>query len=96
MGLDRPAIDADGIRERGTAEHVLAAELIAAGDALGVSRMPSCGSKSTMQDFSKPGTVRLYSSAVSRLLAASFDLAAGEIVGLDAVDGAGRPRARPA
>src|SRR3954452_13046079 len=85
MGLDRPAIDPDGILERSAAEHVLTAELIAAIDAAGFADAELRRQVDDVGFFKARHGAQEFERS-QRLLAA-LDLAAGEIVRLDAVDG---------
>jgi hypothetical protein len=85
MRLDRPAVDADGIIEGCAAQHVLAAELVAADD-------PTCFADAKRRrqvddvGFLESGHRAQEFKSLHRL-AAALDFAAREIVGFDAVDG---------
>src|ERR1700755_855466 len=84
MRLDWPAIDADGIRKRRAAEHIVAAKLIVALDTPGLS---DAELRRQIDDVGvlEPGHRAQECEGLDRLTAA-LDLAAGEIVRLDAVD----------
>src|SRR4029077_6574069 len=89
MGLDRPAIDADGILERGAAEHVLAAQHITANDA------PRLADAELRRQVDDVGIFEAGHRAqeLERLdrLAAAVDLAARHLVRLESVDGGAIP-----
>src|SRR5262249_34669769 len=85
MRLDRPAVDADGILERRTAEHVLARELIATHD---TARLADAELRWQVDDVGILET-RHRAQELKGLdgLPAPIDLAAREIVGFEPVDG---------
>src|SRR5579864_8467965 len=86
MGFHRPAVDADRILERGAAEHVLAAEHVAADHA---PRLADAELRRQIDDVGFFKT-RYRAQEIEGLdrLAAAVDLAAREVVGLETVDGA--------
>ena len=85
MRFDRPAVDADGVGKACAGEHVVAGKLIKAGDAAGLA---DAELRRHVDDIGvgKAGRLALQELEESQRLAAAFDLAGGELVGIGTVE----------
>src|SRR5215831_6434558 len=88
--LDRPAVNADGIRKVRARNHVVTGQLVAAGDAAG---LPDADLRRDVDDvgLGKTRYIALEKIEIRARLPAAFDLAPTQVVGVGAVE---RPAVR--